>query len=115
MDITFGATISSSDLEKMVVEKSGDKLTGTQAHLCLSLMKTVIEEALSKGAKIVIPGFINFTPVYRPERSGTNTFTNEPFTTPEKAIVNIKPGSHLKDAVKKITGENLQKLKEMKK
>lgn len=114
-ELTIGKVVNSSEFEKMVADASKDKFKLSQVHECIALSKQVLEELVSKGVKVMFPGFISFVPSYKPEHSGMNSFTNEPYTSPEKAVIAIKPGSKLKEAALKITGENLQKLKALKK
>lgn len=110
-----GDNVTSSDFEKMVTAELGGKLKLSQVHDCITATKKVLEDIVAQGAKLTLPGFMIVSTSYKPERSGINAFTNEPFTSPEKAAVVIRPGNKLKDAALRMTAENLQKLKSLKK
>ncbi len=73
---------------------------GTAEKLLDSFMQAV-EEAISKGDKVVLVGFGTFQVVTRASREGRNPRTGEPLKIPSKKIVKFKPGKKLEEAAEK--------------
>ncbi|MCS7278658.1 MAG: HU family DNA-binding protein [Thermodesulfobacteriaceae bacterium] len=73
---------------------------GTAERLLDSFMQAV-EEAISKGDKVVLVGFGTFQVVTRASREGRNPRTGEPLKIPSKKIVKFKPGKKLEEAAEK--------------
>lgn len=73
---------------------------GTAEKVLDSFMQAV-EEAISKGDKVVLVGFGTFQVVTRASREGRNPRTGEPLTIPSKKVVKFKPGKKLEEAAEK--------------
>jgi DNA-binding protein HU-beta len=65
----------------------------------LTALQSVISEALVKGEKVTIPGFLAFEAVQRKAREGRNPSTGETIQIPARTAVKISAGQSLKRAV----------------
>lgn len=64
-------------------------------------LQTVLEDAVSKGEKVSVPGFFNLSTGKREAREGRNPATGETITIPAANTVKFSAGSALKDAANK--------------
>ncbi len=71
------------------------------AEKLLDAFMQAVEEAVSKGDKVVLVGFGSFQVVKRAEREGRNPRTGQPIKIPAKKVVKFKPGKKLEEAVAK--------------
>lgn len=97
-----GNTISTDGIIKAISEaskKTDAPVSQKDTATVLSLLKTVVGDALKTGEKVQLTGFVTFAPSYRAARKGNNVKTNEPMDIPESVVVSIKAGKSLKDAV----------------
>ena len=60
----------------------------------------VVAEAIGKGDKVTIPGWISFEQVERSARSGRNPATGETIQIPASKAAKVSAGSKLKAAAK---------------
>jgi DNA-binding protein HU-beta len=63
-------------------------------------MTETIEERVSTGDKIQIPGFVSFQKVQRAARTGRNPQTGDVINIPASATVKVSAGARLKSMVK---------------
>ena len=100
--VPFTRILSREDLLSEMVKASQDTneevLTKRQAGYVLSMLQKAISASLSRGEKIVLAGFLQIEPAYRPERNAMNLRENVPVTVPEKIVAKISPGSTLKNS-----------------
>ena len=71
------------------------------AEKLLDAFMKAVEEAISKGDKVVLVGFGSFQVTKRAAREGRNPRTGKPIKIPAKKIVKFKPGKKLEEAAKK--------------
>jgi DNA-binding protein HU-beta len=71
------------------------------AEKLLDAFMKAVEEAVSKGDKVVLVGFGSFQVVKRAAREGRNPRTGKPLKIPAKKVVKFKPGKKLEVAAKK--------------
>ncbi len=62
-------------------------------------LQAVITEALVKGEKVSIPGFLTLDVAERSARTGRNPRTGEPLEIPARKVVRVTAGQSLKRAV----------------
>lgn len=67
----------------------------------LDAFTQAVEEAISKGDKVVLVGFGSFQVAKRAEREGRNPRTGTPIKIPSKKVVKFKPGKKLEEAAQK--------------
>ncbi len=90
--------MNKADLVKRMAEIAGT--TKANAEKLLDAFMQAVQEAISKGDKVVLVGFGTFQVVKRAERTGRNPRTGEPLKIPAKKVVKFTPGKKLEDAVK---------------
>jgi len=90
--------MNKADLVKRMAEIAGT--TKANAEKLLDAFMQAVEEAISKGDKVVLVGFGTFQVVTRAERAGRNPRTGEPLKIPAKKVVKFTPGKKLEEAVK---------------
>jgi len=71
------------------------------AEKLLDAFMKAVEEAVSKGDKVVLVGFGSFQVVKRAAREGRNPRTGKPIKIPAKNVVKFKPGKKLEEAAQK--------------
>jgi DNA-binding protein HU-beta len=71
------------------------------AEKLLDAFMKAVEEAVSKGEKVVLVGFGSFEVVRRAERAGRNPRTGEPLKISAKKVVKFRPGKKLREVVLK--------------
>jgi len=86
-----------SELIAAAAQRSG--LTNDVVEQSMNAVHSVIPEALVKGAKVTIPGFLSFEAVQRSAREGRNPSTGEKMHIPARTAVKVSAGSSLKRAV----------------
>jgi len=91
--------MNKAELVKRMAEIAG--VTKVTAEKLLDAFMKSVEEALSKGDKVVLVGFGTFQVVKRAEREGRNPRTGEPIKIPAKKVVKFKAGKKLESAVEK--------------
>ena len=87
-----------SELIEEVARRTG--LLSADAAMALDGMRDVLAEALARGEKVTLPGFLTAERVSRAERQGRNTHTGEPMTVPAGFSAKLTPGQTLKSAAK---------------
>jgi len=86
-----------SELIAAAAQRSG--LTNDVVEQSMNAVHSVITEALVKGEKVTIPGFLSFEAVQRSAREGRNPSTGEKMHIPARTAVKVSAGSSLKRAV----------------
>ena len=89
--------MNKAELVKRMAEIAG--VTKVTAEKLLDAFMKSVEEALSKGDKVVLVGFGTFQVVKRAEREGRNPRTGEPIKIPAKKVVKFKAGKKLESAI----------------
>ena len=85
-----------------VVSAIADDTDETQAAVerVLKSFFEVVGESISRGDKVVIPGWITFDRGFRAARQGINPRTKEPISIAATHTAKLKAGSKLKDKAK---------------
>lgn len=92
--------MTKTDLVQAVVESAG--LQKKQAQVAVDAILGAIEEALTEGDKVQIPGFGTFEVRERSARTGVNPKNpSEKIQIPACKTVGFKVGKTLKDSVNK--------------
>lgn len=86
-----------SDTIAAIAQRSG--LAPQVVDQALSALQSVVTEALVKGEKVTIPGFVAFEAVQRSAREGRNPATGEKMQIPARTAVKVSAGQALKRAV----------------
>ncbi len=86
-----------SDVITAAAQRSG--LTPQVVDQALTAVQSVVTEALVKGEKVTIPGFVSFEAVQRSAREGRNPSTGEKMHIPARIAVKVSAGQSLKRAV----------------
>ena len=89
--------MNKAELVKRMAEIAG--VTKVTAEKLLDAFMKSVEEALSKGDKVILVGFGTFQVVKRAEREGRNPRTGEPIKIPAKKVVKFKAGKKLESAI----------------
>ncbi len=71
------------------------------AEKLLDAFMQAVQEAISKGDKVVLVGFGSFQVVERAAREGRNPRTGKPIKIPAKKVVKFKAGKKLEEAAQK--------------
>jgi len=91
--------MNKAELVKRMAEIA-DVSKATAEKLLVAFMEAV-QEAISKGDKVVLVGFGSFQVVERASREGRNPRTGEPIKIPAKKVVKFKAGKKLEEAAQK--------------
>ncbi|MDA2987778.1 MAG: HU family DNA-binding protein [Actinomycetota bacterium] len=86
-----------SDVIAAAAQRSG--LTPQIVDQALAALQSVVTEALVKGEKVTLPGFLSFEAVQRSAREGRNPATGEKMHIPARTAVKVSAGQSLKRAV----------------
>jgi DNA-binding protein HU-beta len=86
-----------SELTASAAARSG--LTTQVVDQALHALQAVITEALVKGEKVTVPGFLTLEAVQRSAREGRNPATGEKMQIPARTAVKVSAGQSLKRAV----------------
>ncbi|MBW2560628.1 MAG: HU family DNA-binding protein [Deltaproteobacteria bacterium] len=81
-----------------IAERAG--ISKSEAAKVLDAVTGELTELLNKEQKITFPGFGTFKTIKRAERKGRNPRTGNEIIIPARSVVQFKPGSALKEAVK---------------
>jgi len=91
--------MNKAELVKRIAEIA--EVPKVTAEKVLDAFMQAVEEAVSKGDKVVLVGFGSFQVVTRAEREGRNPRTGKPIKIPAKKVVKFKPGKKLEEAAQK--------------
>lgn len=91
-----------SELIAAAAQRAG--LTQSDVDQALTAVQSAITEALVKGEKVTIPGFVAFEAVQRSARQGRNPQTGETMQIPARTAVKVSAGQALKRAVGSVSG-----------
>lgn len=86
-----------SDVITAAAQRSG--LAPQAVDQALAALQSVVTEALVKGEKVTLPGFLSFEAVQRSAREGRNPSTGEKMHIPARTAVKVSAGQSLKRAV----------------
>jgi DNA-binding protein HU-beta len=86
-----------SDVITAAAQRSG--LAPQAVDQALAALQSVVTEALVKGEKVTLPGFLSFEAVQRSAREGRNPATGEKMHIPARTAVKVSAGQSLKRAV----------------
>lgn len=90
--------MNKSELVAAVAARSGQ--TQGDVDETIKALFEVVAEAVGKGEKVQIPGWISFEQTERSARTGRNPQTGETIQIPASKAVKVSAGSKLKDAAK---------------
>ena len=90
-------TVNKQEIISAISEKSN--LTKKDADKFLSAFEDAITEALVKGQKVQLVGFLTIDVVERAEREGRNPQTGQPMKIAASKAPRFKAGKSLRDAV----------------
>ncbi|MBF0515596.1 MAG: integration host factor subunit beta [Nitrospirae bacterium] len=85
-----------SELRDLVIQRTHG-LTGVQTAIIVEVFFQSITDALSRGDRIEVRGFGNFTLKSRKPRKARNPKTGEIVDVPAKKVLHFKIGKELKD------------------
>jgi len=91
--------MNKNELASAIADKTG--LAKGDATTALEAVFSTIEETLSSGGDVRLPGFGNFTVQQRAATTGRNPLTGAPVDIPAKKVPKFSAGKGLKDAVNK--------------
>ncbi len=74
--------------------------TQTDVDETINALFEVVAEAVGKGEKVTIPGWISFEQTQRSARTGRNPATGETIQIPASKAAKVSAGSKLKAAAK---------------
>lgn len=80
--------MNKKDLAKKIAEVT--ELNQIQVENVLNVFQQEIKDAVADGDKVMLSGFIMFEKKHLASRSGVSQLTHEPWTSPEKDIINVK-------------------------
>ena len=85
-----------------LVEAVASRTNGTQQAVLdvIESALAVMQDALTDGQEIMLPGFGKFTVVSRAERTGTNPNTGNAMVIPATRYARFPPGTALRAAVR---------------
>ena len=86
-----------SDVITAAAQRSG--LAPQAVDQALAALQSAVTEALVKGEKVALPGFVSFEAVQRSAREGRNPSTGEKMHIPARTAVKVSAGQSLKRAV----------------
>jgi DNA-binding protein HU-beta len=90
--------MNKSELVAAVAARSGQSQSDVDDTI--KALFDVVAEAVGKGEKVSIPGWISFEQTERSARTGRNPQTGETIQIPASKAVKVSAGSKLKDAAK---------------
>ncbi len=93
-----------SDLVEELAARFG-QLTHRDAEYAVKTLLDAMSEALVRGHRIELRGFVTFSINRRPPRMGRNPRSGESVAIPEKHVPHFKPGKALREAVDARTRE----------
>jgi DNA-binding protein HU-beta len=79
-------------------------LLAADVSIALDGLKGVIADAVQRGDKVVVPGFLTAERVSRAERRGRHPRTGEPIMVPAGFSAKLTAGAALKSAAKSRSG-----------
>ena len=91
--------MNKTELISAVAAKAG--MTKKDTEKFLVSFEAAVTEALEKGEKIQLVGFVTIDVAHRAEREGRNPQTREPMRIPASKAPRFKAGKKLRDAVNK--------------
>lgn len=89
--------MNKSELIDAVAAKAGT--TKSEAADVIAAFEEVVTEALRRGEKVQLSGFLTFETTRRAARTGRNPRTGETVQIPAATVPKVKIGKTLKDAV----------------
>ena len=90
--------MTKSDLIARLAERF-PQLVAKDADFAVKMILDAMSEALVKGDRIEIRGFVSFSLNYRPPRVGRNPKSGEKVDVPEKWVPHFKAGKELRERV----------------
>ncbi len=91
--------MNKAELINAVAERSEQSAAATGA--VLAAFEAVVTEAVAKGDKVQLAGFLTFDAADRAARTGRNPATGAEIQIPASTVPRIKAGKAFKDAVAK--------------
>lgn len=92
-------SLNKGDVVAAIAAEAG--LTQKDAGAALDAFFAVVAQAVAKGTKVSIPGWVSFEQTARAARAGRNPATGATIQIPASKSVKVSAGSKLKAAVKK--------------
>lgn len=89
--------MTKAELVKAIATEAG--VSAANAQKVFDVAIKTIEAGLTKGDKIVLPGFGTFSVLERPARQGINPLTKQPISIPAKKSAKFKAGATLNAAL----------------
>jgi DNA-binding protein HU-beta len=90
--------MNKSELVAAVAARTGQ--TQSDVDETVKALFEVVAEAIGKGDKVTIPGWISFERTDRKARTGRNPATGETIQIPASKAAKVTAGSKLKEAAK---------------
>jgi DNA-binding protein HU-beta len=89
--------MNKSDLIDAVAQQTGQSARGVGE--VLAAFEGIITEAVARGDKVQLPGFLTFDRAERAARTGRNPATGAELKIPAATVPRVKVGKSFKDAV----------------
>ncbi|MDQ1518990.1 MAG: DNA-binding protein HU-beta [Actinomycetota bacterium] len=89
--------MNKSDVIDAIAQRTGQSASAVGE--VLSAFEAVVTEAVVKGDKVQLPGFLSFDKADRAARAGRNPSTGAEIKIPAATVPRVKVGKTFKDAV----------------
>ncbi len=89
--------MNKSELVNAIAQRT--EQSATSVGEMLGALEAVVTEAVAKGDKVQLPGFLTFDRAERAARTGRNPATGAEMQIPAARVPRVKPGKTFKDAV----------------
>jgi DNA-binding protein HU-beta len=89
--------VNKGELVEAIASESN--LSKTDAENALNAFINAVQNTISAGDKVTLPGFGTFAPTLRKARTGMDPRTREPVNIPERKAAKFSVGSKFKEQV----------------
>ena len=89
--------MNKSDLVGAIADASGQ--TKTAVAEMIDAFEATVTDAVARGDKVSLPGFLTFDRGHRAARTGKNPQTGAPLQIPAANVAKVKVGSKFKEKV----------------
>lgn len=89
--------MNKTELVAAVAESTGESKAAVAA--VVDSLEATITDAVAKGDKVSLPGFLTFDRGHRAARTGKNPQTGAPLQIPAANVAKVKVGSKFKEKV----------------
>ena len=89
--------MNKTELVNSIAQRTGQSASAVGE--ALSAFEGVVTEAVAKGDKVTLPGFLTFDRADRAARTGRNPATGAEISIPAATVPRVKAGKTFKDTV----------------